>query len=590
MFPLVSLLLISLALSSSTNAASAVDVGYARYQGISDPATNITSFLGIRYAAPPTGTFRWRAPQIPKKIEEVQLADTHGPACFQGGLPTNLVSPFRPRADPEAPSEDCLFLEFAFSINAEALLTSVCSVYTPNMKPKKLLPTLVWIHGGGYIIGSAQDYNGHDLVAAMDGSAVVVIVQYRLGLFGFLAGKQVKNDGALNAGLLDQDFALRWVNKMIGNFGGDASRVTIWGQSAGSSLCFITAIFGSQLLQVLAQSCSTSLQMAARRVLNSFLRPSPALPTVCNSIRTTTGFQRRAIALFARLHLTDLQTIFANVSAQAGCANQRGLGCLRALDASTLSAINLNTMLQGFEGTTTFVPVIDGTFIRQSPTSALLERKTNGDRLLAMANTNEGIIFVNQTVDYNVEDYVLQLFPTLGKEEAVEIAAAYSTLGSPVESATHILGEGRLIELILLGTGNNAKSVAMFICPAFLLADSFRRTSYKGTFAIPPSLHGNDVVYYFRGFTGWPASPIFNNTDFITAFQQGFFSFIVNHDPNRKLRSTVAPTWPLWGKGAKEMVFGSTDAGEPDIRVGAADAGLLERCELWKELREKTFQ
>ncbi|KAF7314363.1 Carboxylic ester hydrolase [Mycena kentingensis (nom. inval.)] len=517
-----SLLLFTFALTSG--AAKVVDLGYARYQGIADAPTNITSFLAVRYAAPPTGFLRWRAPEAPGNVTGVQLADTNPPACLQGARGTSLVNPLQSRAEGGEPSEDCLFL----------------NVFTPDIKPKELLPTIVWIHGGAYAIGSAQDYNGLDLAAELDGAAVVVVLQYRLGLFGFLAGNEVKNDGALNAGLLDQQFALRWVNRNIGRFGGDASRVTLWGQSAGA---------GSIMQHMIANGGKTSPKLYSAGILSS-----PFLPQQ-----------------YPYNHWVP-QAIFDGVASQAGCGNHTTLDCLRAVDAATLETINLNTILQGFQGTSTFVPVVDGKLIQQSPTDAFLEKKTNGGSLLAMTNVEEGFVFVNQEQDYNVEEYVQQLFPTVGKKESTLIAATYAGLGSPVQQATKIMTD------------------SIFICPAFTVLEGFRGNSFKGEYGILPSFHGDDLRYYFPRFTAFPNSPVFNNTEFIEAFRQAFFSFALHRDPNTQVHRTITPTWPLWDKDAKEMVLNRTDAGNADVRVEAVDSELLQRCELWKSLRGKTFQ
>ena len=97
----------------------------------------------------------------------------------------------------------------------------------PEKPQSTRLPVIVQIHGGGYTFGSAQSYPGDALVHAANGSVIYVSIQYRLGLFGFLGGSQVAENGVLNAGLLDQRSALEWVQRNIRAFGGDPARVTI---------------------------------------------------------------------------------------------------------------------------------------------------------------------------------------------------------------------------------------------------------------------------------------------------------------------------------------------------------------------------
>ncbi|KAJ7188745.1 Alpha/Beta hydrolase protein [Mycena filopes] len=497
-FSLIVLASVSVVKSANT---PVVDLGYARYQGVVDTTLNITSFRGIRYAAPPTGT--------------------DPPGVIGASSNTKLLAI---RDDP-LQSEDCLFL----------------SVYSPASNSTAPLPTLVWIHGGGYVLGSASQYNGAELVQESNNELVVVVIQYRLGLFGFLAGEQVKEDGALNAGLLDQDFALRWVNKNIHRFGGDPNKVTIWGQSAGA---------GSVLQHVIANDGKTR-------------------PPLFRGAMTSSSFLLSQYPYNGKIP----QAVFNQVTAQGGCTGEGALDCLRALDSTTVQDINLNIGAAAFESQISFAPVVDGSFIKQSPTEALAQRKLNGEALLSVTNLNEGFIFVNQSVNYDVAEYVRDIFPLLGQEKSYIAASLYRSFGSPVAQVTAILGE------------------ALFVCPTYLLLNAFSEKSYKGQYAIPPSFHGSDIVNYFPSFTAFGEPIIFNNTDFINAFTQGFVSFAANLDPNVKLRPSIAPVWRKWSPGAKtEMVFNQTEGNAPDIAATATSRALEGRCEFWKSIHNLTGQ
>ncbi|KAJ7134870.1 Alpha/Beta hydrolase protein [Mycena epipterygia] len=499
--------------------APVVDLGYAQYQGVVDTNLKITSFLGIRYASAPTGSLRWQAPTPPSQVGGVQLASTNPPQCYQGS-PTDPL----PARDDEG-SEDCLFL----------------SVYSPALNSTKLLPTIVWIHGGGYILGSASDYNGAELVQESNGEVVVVVIQYRLGLFGFLAGQQVKDGGALNAGLLDQNFALCWVNKNIAKFGGDPEQVAIWGESAGA---------GSVLQHVVAQNGKTEPKLFRAAITSSTILPSQY------------QFNDRIP-----------QTLFNDVASQARCNDTHVLDCLRAVDAALLQEINLNMIIAGFTGTSTFVPVVDGSFITQSPTDVLLKGEVNGDILLSVTNAHEGNLFVNQSVDYDVAQYVRQLFPLFGAKESAAVASVYQSLGSPLDQVNAIMGE------------------SIFICPTYNLLNAFPGDSYKGEYAVPPALHGDDVFYYFPSFS-FPGSQLqFNNTAFINAFTQGFLSFAANLDPNTKLRPSITPVWQKWSLAADaEMVFNRTELGAPWIAAAPTSRALLSRCKFWRSVSNLTGQ
>lgn len=165
----------------------------------------ITEYLGIPYAAPPVGGLRWRAPAAPKKWQGIRKAAAFGPTCAQ-------VTTLGPFAGPANSNEDCLYL----------------NVFAPPAKEK--LPVLVWIHGGGYFDGESNDYDAARL--ARQGRMVVVTMNYRLNLFGFLAHPALKDGG--NFGLMDIIAALKWTKANIAAFGGDPGNVTLGGQSAGA--------------------------------------------------------------------------------------------------------------------------------------------------------------------------------------------------------------------------------------------------------------------------------------------------------------------------------------------------------------------
>lgn len=178
-------------------------------------ANGISVYRGLPYAAPPTGTARWRAPQAPPTWSGVRQADRAGAACMQTpGLSLGAGG------DPGRLSEDCLTL----------------NVWTPQAQGAKPLPVMVWLHGGALVFGAGglPLYDGSALARQ---GVVVVTVNYRLGPLGYFVhpALEASTPGApANFGLLDQIAALRWVQAHIGAFGGDPQRVTVFGQSAGA--------------------------------------------------------------------------------------------------------------------------------------------------------------------------------------------------------------------------------------------------------------------------------------------------------------------------------------------------------------------
>ncbi|PPQ68679.1 hypothetical protein CVT26_002961 [Gymnopilus dilepis] len=533
-----------------------VNLGYAQYEGatVQDKVTNAThtQFLGIRYAAPPTGSLRFRAPAAPAFTAGVQQANAEPAECFQAGDGVAATTPFRfgsgstasKRAAAAGPSEDCLFL----------------NVYVPgNLGQKKNLPVVFWIHGGGYVGGSASSFDGNDLVRESGEEVIAVVIQYRLGVFGFLPGQQVKNAGALNAGLLDQQFALKWVQQHIRLFGGDPQQVTIWGESAGA---------GSVLQHVVANGGRTSPPLFRAAMTSSTFLPSQYKfnDPIPEALFSETVAQT-AYVLLASVPCSPYLTIL-----QIRCSSAaNALECLRQVDANTLQAANTQINLAGFFGTFVFVPVVDGTFITDRPTQMLREQRTNGEIVLTVTNAFEGTVFVNQTAAalMTPAEYVTQLFPNFNAAQIQATAAQYKGLGSNAFVNSAIMGE------------------SIFICPTYFLLRSFSGVGFKGEFAIPPALHGQDVAYYFTN--GQP--PPFSNPQFDKAFAEAFLDFVRFLNTNVKWdpQNTETPLWPTWS-GSNEMLFNMTTAGAPDIRLIHTSSALLERCNFWQSVSAATAQ
>jgi para-nitrobenzyl esterase len=215
-----SLLLLSLACFRSAPEFRAPDPSQPRVtieqgvvEGRADTSPGVLVFRGIRYAAPPVGERRWRPPEPVQRWTGVQSAERLGRNCMQAQIYGD-IDPFAAGV-----SEDCLFL----------------NVWTTGLEAP-VRPVMVWIHGGGYVAGFGGE-DRHDGARLARKGAVVVTINYRLGVFGFLAHPALAAEsphGATgNYGLLDQIAALQWVQRNVARFGGDPSRITIFGESAG---------------------------------------------------------------------------------------------------------------------------------------------------------------------------------------------------------------------------------------------------------------------------------------------------------------------------------------------------------------------
>jgi len=189
--------------------------------GIYKKETKVYAYKGIPFAAPPTGNLRWKAPQPVQAWAGIKQCEKFSASAPQG-KPVPFMMYTSEFLIPEEPiNEDCLYL----------------NVWTGSISSKAKKPVIVWIHGGAFISGSGSCpiYDGENMAKK---GVVFVTINYRLGVFGFLAHTELTKESSTNSSgnyaFLDQIAALQWVKKNIAAFGGDPGRVTIAGQSAGS--------------------------------------------------------------------------------------------------------------------------------------------------------------------------------------------------------------------------------------------------------------------------------------------------------------------------------------------------------------------
>jgi para-nitrobenzyl esterase len=216
---LVALLALALPLSAALTRPVQVEGG--QVAGVPGKDPSVTAFKGVPFAAPPVGGLRWQAPRPVAAWQGVKQADKFGNSCIQ-----TLVAERKPWTyefmTHNQISEDCLYL----------------NVWTPAKSVGEKRPVFFWIHGGGNVEGSSADpvYDGEALARK---GLVVVTINYRLGILGFFTHPELTRESDVHAsgnyGLLDQLAALRWVHDNIASFGGDPSRITVAGQSAGAS-------------------------------------------------------------------------------------------------------------------------------------------------------------------------------------------------------------------------------------------------------------------------------------------------------------------------------------------------------------------
>ena len=344
---------------NNTTSNLQVDLGYSIYEGVHNESSNLNEWKGIRYAAAPIGDLRWQAPQTPVyNRSSIIQASAIPHQCPQSALNNDVQGSAVKTINSNPGSEDCLYL----------------SVFSPGNAQN--LPVLVWIHGGGYGEGNGSE-NLAPIIQTNNNSFVGVSIQYRLGAFGFLSSDEVNRFGVANAGIRDQTFALQWVQSYIHLFGGNASQVTIAGESAGGGSVMLQAMaFGGNLGTSLFSNVSLPFWFPQQRLINcQAIAASPYLPMQ-----------------YSYNDWVPSQSYYAFAGA-AGCLSGYAAGspaesqtifqCLIGKDTATLQNASASISASGMYGTWGFLPVTDGTFIQRLPSQQLQKKQVNGLRMLA---------------------------------------------------------------------------------------------------------------------------------------------------------------------------------------------------------------
>jgi para-nitrobenzyl esterase len=337
----------------------------------------VRAFLGLPYAAPPVGDLRWKAPEPPAKWKGKREATGYGARCMQANAFPDMV--FQDAGE----SEDCLYL----------------NVFTPaDAKPKSKLPVMFWIHGGGYSAGSASEPRHDGDYLPLKG-VVLVTINYRLGVFGFLATSELAREAggaAGNYGLMDMVAALEWVHANITGFGGDPANVTIFGESAGSFA--VSTLMAAAPAQGLFQKAIGESGGA----MNLGTQPNTLL-SACE--------QRNDAWAAATLGTSSL-------------AEMRALPAAKVLDAATAN------------GSPSFGPVLDGKLLTEPVAQTYAEGRQAHVPLLAGWNRDEGgplreemtaekwKDFAQTTFGAHADEF-LALYPGDTDEQAVRSAIDY---------------------------------------------------------------------------------------------------------------------------------------------------------------------
>ncbi|KAJ7263385.1 Alpha/Beta hydrolase protein [Mycena rebaudengoi] len=498
------------------------------FTGLTNSTTGITSFLGIRYADPPLGQLRWQPPRSPpsKSLGNVN-ATAYGFACIgttqKGSGPTT--------------DEDCLF----------------GNVYIPaGTTATSALPVLVFFHGGGFESGRTSKYPPDNLLLSSAEPLIFATFEYRLGQFGFLAGTPVHDNGTLNVGLLDQKAALQWVQSYIEDFGGDPTRVTIMGQSAGA---------GSVLYHMIGDGGGND------DLFHQAIGDSPPLLSL--------------------LDYTDtfVENLFTQFASLAGCGKKATgaatMACLRNASTDTLATAGSKTLMNLTSSLYPFGPIADGSYIQELPVDALSNGNFVHVPVLFGSNTDEGANWSAMLVNPNantssanatettVYNFLAGQYTTLTNESFQTAVADYYPLldynNSFSLQGQQMYGEMRYICTALLVTGTVADAGS----------DSYQYHWDNPTLG---SAHGDELVAFFTG------TQVLDPLDEALAvvMREYWTSFVTSGTPV----AVDSIAWPMAGNsdGSPRILLHPGD-----ISVEEVDDSLEERCEFWRGLASELY-
>jgi len=401
--------------------ATDIKIAQGELQGALDG--DVAIFKDIPFAAPPLGPLRWRAPQAAPAWQGVRDATDFGPACLQTGA----------QASRAPQSEDCLTL----------------NVWTPAARPAGKLPVMVWIYGGGFVIGSAARYNGIEFARS---GVVLVTINYRLGRLGFFAHPALAKtspDGDLaDFGLADQIAALKWVKANIGAFGGDPSNVTVFGESAGAMSV-------------------------------NFLLASPAAHGLFEKAISESGFARAPARPLAAAQQDG--AAFAKTAGVAG-DDSAAAAALRKLPAETFTASAPALVAADRIG-----PILDGVIAKENVPDAFAAGRQANVPLIAGGNSFEASLFGDIL---QKPDLVLA---RLGDKR--DLAVKLYGDGDPGKAAANLTTLSQVIE----PSRFQAREVAKAGAPAWLYYFSYLPAAIRTS--APGAGHGYEVAYVFDRLT-----------------------------------------------------------------------------------------
>ncbi|CEH11757.1 Acetylcholinesterase/Butyrylcholinesterase [Ceraceosorus bombacis] len=516
-----------------------ISLGQATVVGSS--ANGIESFRALRYGKAPVGKLRFMPPVKADAPTGVLQATQNPPSCRQMPLIQPPANPYTdainkffnsqndsafaqgfarlnaPTNGGQRGSEDCLFL----------------NVHRPvGTKRDAKLPVLFWMYGGGFQFGSLDTYEPTSLIqrsVSQKQPMIYVSINYRVAAYGFLGGPEIKSAGSGNMGLRDQRLAMEWVHDNIAAFGGDPSKVTIWGESAGA--------------------ISAGLHLVSRGQTSSKGLGSP----------------------YGLAKTEDVTRPIAVLSGAAGCnsAPAGRLACLQALSADALdNAMNQVPGLGTWSGVTlAWPPTVDGDFIPDTPDNLVAQGKFNRDVAIVNGdNEDEGTILTTPAVTLNTTDdagfkrWVREvLYTDISEADYQQLAKLYPN--NPADGSPYGTG----LYGALSSQNKRVASIfgdATFQAPRKRLLKEVQKYQPRNTFSynfrgfkyvfLIGSFHASELLYTY-GFV---------NTRLTEEFQSRFIAFVSTLNPNFNNGQLA---WPVYGQDRKVLTLDElTTTVQPD--------------------------
>ena len=514
--------------ASACSAGTTVQTSSGPVCGISYPAgtsatgivaqTSFNQWLGIPYAAPPVGQLRWQPPQPHQSWNATLAAVTQPPGCPGSGTSTA--------------SEDCLQLDVTAP-------TGVGSA----------LPVIVYIHGGGFTGGTTSTYPEQEL--ATEGPVIVVGIEYRLGVLGFLADKAFGSHSG-DYGLEDQQFALKWVQQNISRFGGDPANVTILGSSAGaSSVC-------DQIASPTARGLFEKASNFSGEYNSLFGSPTSLQPQDCKAQLPTQQQANATGALFA---------------ASVGCGQGNAAAvatCLRAVPVQTLETA------QASGGTNS--PIVNGTTLTEQPLESFARGHVNRVPALLGVNRDEDLTGTATTAAAYTS-----LIDTQYGAEASEVLLHYplTRFPSPYVASRTVAADSNTVCPALV-----RDQYLSNVMPVYAFeGDTPDLPPYSTATANPPgSQHDWEPGYLFPTAMGIPVDSQLdaNQATLRTELIAQITAFARTGSPN----TTGVPLWPRYKSDTGYLVMSLQPGGDDEL-MSAAAISFDHQCAFWDRISPK---